>query len=778
MQRLVVTCLLIALASAARAPAVHADPPAAAHQQLLTRYCVDCHAGDTPAGRLRLDSLATTDVSTMTDTWERVLRRLELREMPPEGSPRPEEAQLAEVTASISATLDRLAKAHPRPGRTETFRRLTRREYQHAIRDLVGVDLDATTLLPADEASHGFDNVTVTNLSPTQVKRFVTAAGKVARLAVGGPSSSPPAETIRMRPDVTQDVHVEGLPLGTRGGLVIPFSAPRDGEYEIHIRLMRDRNDNVEALKEPHELEVLVDRSRAAGFTIAPPDKGQNDQLLDANLKTRMRMTAGRHDLGVTFIARGSSLLETPRQPLNVHFNFYRHPRLGPAISEVTIVGPLDAVANPGGRTLLAFDRPASDADAEAVARRNLAQVLRRAVRRPITDADLERPLEFFREAQRESGFDAGMEAGLAAILVHPEFLLRIERDPTDVPRGTAYRISDLELASRLSFFLWASVPDEELLDVAARGELSRPEVLARQVERMLGDERSRSLVTDFASQWLYLKNLEAITPDMRLFPDFDDNLRQALRQETELVFDDIVRSNRSVLDLLRSDETFLNERLAKHYGIPHVYGSQFRRVALAPDQHRGGLLRQGSVLTVTSYATRTSPVLRGKWVLENILGSPPPPPPENVPPLTDNTVAANLSVRERLAQHRAHEACAACHNRIDPIGLSLENFDAIGRWRDREDGRLIDRSGGLSPGRSVEGVEGLEAALLEHPELFVRALTEKLMTYALGRGLEPADAPAVRKIVRDAEPSGYRFASLIQGIVSSVPFQMRMTAP
>jgi hypothetical protein len=779
MQRLAVTCLTVALACAWSATGLSAAPPQAAEQQLLTRFCVDCHSGDSPDGKLRLDDLAASDFATRTSDWERVVRKLELGEMPPGGSPRPDDAQLAPVIESLTTSLDRLAEATPHPGRTESFRRLTRREYQNAVRDLLGVEIDASSLLPADESSHGFDNITVTGLTPTQVIRSITAAEKIARLAVGtGSAGAPAAETFRVRPDLTQDVHIEGLPLGTRGGLVIPWTFPRDGEYELQIRLMRDRNDNIEALKEPHDIEVLVDRERRAGFTIVPPTKGDEDQLLDAHLKTRLTVAAGRHEVGVTFVAKGAALLETPRQPLNVHFNFYRHPRLGPAISEVTIIGPLNADETSPARTLLAFERPTLPEEAEPCARRNLAPIARLAFRRPIDEADLETPLRFFRDAAARDGFDAGMESALASILVSPQFLLRIEREPADLPPGRTYELGDLEVASRLSFFLWSSLPDDELLAVASRNELDRPEVLKQEVERMLLDGRSRALVTDFAGQWLYLKNLDAVTPDMRLFPDFDDNLRQAMRRETELLFESVVRADRSVLDLIRTNETFLNERLAKHYGIPHVYGTHFRRVTLDPDQPRGGLLRQGSVLTVTSYATRTSPVLRGKWILENILGAPPPPPPENVPPLTDNTVSATLSVRERLAQHRNHAACAACHDRIDPVGLALENFDAVGRWRDREEGRPIDASGGLFPGREVRGVSGLEEALLEHPELFVRALTEKLLTYALGRGLEPSDAPAVRRIVRESRDSGYRFSSLILGIARSAPFQMRMTEP
>jgi hypothetical protein len=401
---------------------------------------------------------------------------------------------------------------------------------------------------------------------------------------------------------------------------------------------------------------------------------------------------------------------------------------------------------------------------------------MRRAYRRPVGDEDLKVPMDLYRQGRARDSFAAGIELALSAVLVNPQFLFRIERDTADLPAGTAYRIADLELASRLSFFLWSSVPDDELLELAADGRLQQPDVLVQQVRRMLADERSRSLVTNFAAQWLYLRNLEAVIPDMRLFPDFDHNLREAMRQETELFFEGILREDRSVLDLLKADYTYLNERLAKHYGIPHVYGNHFRRVALDDASHRGGLLRHGSILAVTSYATRTSPVLRGHWVLKNLIGAPPPPPPPNVPALEEATVDATLSVRERLTQHRADPACASCHQQMDPVGFALENFDAVGRWRDTEAGTPIDVSGGLPDGSVFTGVAGLEQALLDRPELLVQTLTEKLLTFALGRGIESFDAPAVRKIVRDARADGYRFSSLIVGITQSTPFEMRTT--
>lgn len=745
-------------------------------QQFIASSCLECHDKATRTAGLALDELIAEVIDRNSEAWEKVVRQLTARQMPPKGEARPTESDYDAGVAWLESSLDAAAALRANPGRTDTFRRLNRTEYQNAIRDLLALDVDVVPLLPPDESSQGFDNVTVTDLSPTLLSRYLSAAQKISRLAIGKAPPTPREEIFRMRADVTQDVHLDGLPIGTRGGMAIPYSFPQDGDYEVQVRLMRDRNDEVEGLHEPHELEILLDRERVERFTVKPPAKGESNQSLDRNLKTRLKATAGPHQIGVAFLAKPVSLLETTRQPLNVHFNFYRHPRLGPAVYQVSILGPFNASGagdTPSRRQIFICTHtlPGEEADC---AKRILANLARRAFRRPVTDEDLKPLLEFYEQGHAEGGFEAGIELALSSLLVNPQFLFRIERDPPGLAPGTAYRIEGLELASRLSFFLWSSIPDDELLDLAASGELNQPEVLDRQVRRMLADPRSRSLVSNFAGQWLHLRNLEAAVPDMRLFPDFDDNLRQAMRQETELCFESVLREDRSVQGLLKADHTYLNQRLAKHYGIPHVHGSRFRRVALDGESQRGGLLRQGSILTVTSYATRTSPVIRGKWVLENLLGMPPPPPPDSVPALKDNTVASALSVRERLAEHRANAACASCHNLMDPVGLSLENFDAVGRWRTIEEGRPIDASGGLSGGSEFMGVAGLEKALLDRPELFVRTLTEKLLTFALGRGIEHYDAPAIRKIVRDAKDENYRFSQLILGIVKSTPFQMR----
>jgi hypothetical protein len=744
-------------------------------QKFAESHCLECHDKANKKGDLALEEQIGAGVEGHSELWEKVVHKLRSRQMPPPGSPRPDEQEYNATIAWLESSLDAAAAANPHPGRTDTLRRLNRTEYQNTIRDLLALDVDVSALLPADESSHGFDNVTVTNLSPTLLNRYVSAAQKISRLAVSRGLRSPAGETFRIRPDITQDTPVEGSPLGTRGGTSLVYTFPRDGEYEIQIHLMRDRNDEIESLREPHELEVALDRERIELFTIKP-QKGGSDRTADSKRSVRVTTTAGPHKLSVAFLKKPSSLLETERQPLNVHYNFYRHPRIGPAVYEVTVIGPFTSSGpgeSPSRRKIFIAEPNGRDGE-EACARLILADLTRRAYRRPVTDEDLKTPLSLYRQGHSEGGFDAGIELALVSVLANPQFLFRIERDPPELPQGKAYRIDRLELASRLSYFLWSSAPDAELLNLGASGELQRPEVLEAQVRRLLADERSRSLVNNFAEQWLYLRNLEAVVPDMRLFPDFDDNLRQAFRRETELFFESIIREDGSVLDLIRSDYTFLNERLAKHYGIPHVYGSRFRRVKLDEASHRGGLLRHGSILSVTSYATRTSPVLRGHWVLKNLMGMAPPPPPADVPALAEKTILGVLLVRERLQQHRENRQCAICHDQMDPIGFALENFDAVGRWREVEDEAPLDTTASLLGGKEFKSVSGLEEALLEHPDLVARTSTEKLLTFALGRGIEYYDAPAIRKIVRDARDDHYRFSKLILGIAESIPFQMR----
>lgn len=743
---------------------------------LVQQYCYECHDADAQKGKLNLEALEGKDVASQSDLWEKVIRKMAARQMPPVGKPRPSEKEFARATAQLSELLDKAAAKNPTPGRTETFRRLTRTEYQNAIRDLLEVQIDATSLLPKDEASHGFDNVTVGSLSPTLLDRYIGAAQKISALAIGAPRKKPGGDTFRVKAEVTQEERMEGLPTGTRGGILIPYTFPLDGEYEIQIRLARDRNEEIEGLRGKSELEVSLDGEPLKTFVVEPPVIAKDYESVDGKLKLRLPIRAGMRKVGVTFVKESSALLERKRQPYHAAFNMHRHPRLHPAIYQVSINGPYNA-KGPGdtlSRRKIFVARPDKTSEEEACAEKILLNLMRRAYRRPVTSEDLEKPMAFYRDARQTENFEAGIEAALSSILASPQFLFRVEKEPGGIAPKTAYKITGVELASRLSFFLWSSIPDEELLEAAIRGELSKPKVLEKQTRRMLADARARTLASNFADQWLHLRNLESLTPDVRLFPDFDDNLRQAFRRETELFFESILQEDRSALNLLKADYTFLNERLAKHYDIPGIYGSHFRRVILRPQDRRGGVLRHGSVLAVTSYATRTSPVIRGNWILGNLLGSPPPPPPENVPALRENTVASRLPVRERLAEHRANPACASCHDLMDPIGFSLENFDAIGRWREHEDRIALDASGGFPDGSQFSGVEGLERALLKRPELFVGTMAEKLLTFALGRGINPSDAPAVRRIVKEAEKADFRFSSVIIAIVNSVPFQMR----
>ncbi len=761
-------------------------PPEKAVRSFLGDYCLSCHSAKRKRGELDFESVVEGALSDQRRVWETVARKLSARQMPPYGKDRPDEEEFERITRALEGILDRAAAKKPEPGRTDTFRRLNRTEYRNAIRDLLAIDVDTEELLPPDEASHGFDNVTVADLSPTLLDRYVSAAEKISRLAVGSPVSAPVGRTIRVPPDRTQEGHVDGLPFGTRGGVLVGHTFPVAGEYEIQIHLTRDRDEHVEGLKEKHQLELLIDRARVGSFSVEPP-KDKNHSKVDKHLVKRVKVSAGPKKIGVTFVKKASSLIEFRRQPYRSRFNRHRHPRLTPAIYQVSITGPFVEKSTkdppkprarpetPSRRRLFVCDPKTSDEEEEC-AKRILTTFARRAFRRSVAEGELDRPLAFYREARAGGDFDAGIQAGLSAILVSPRFLFRVERAPKSLPAGETYRIDDFDFASRLSFFLWSSIPDDELLALAERGDLRKPEVLETQIARMLADERSTSLVENFAGQWLHLRNLDATKPDQRLFPDFDDNLRRAFRHETELFVDSVFREDRNVLGLLRADYTYLNERLAKHYGVPRVYGSRFRRVELSKESRRGGLLRHGSVLAVTSYATRTSPVIRGHYILKNLLGAPPPPPPPDVPALEDKQVDASLPLRERLLEHRANSACSSCHEMMDPVGFALENFDAVGRWRETDRGLPVDSTGRIPGSEEFRGVAGLEDALLQRPEIFVRTLTEKLLTFALGRGVEYYDAPAVREIVRRARVRDFRFSAILLEIAQSTPFQMRTT--
>lgn len=758
--------------------------PAVSPAKIVDRYCLNCHNDIDFAADLSFEALDMENVAEEVDTWEKVVRKLRVRAMPPHGrdTPRPDESEYEAMLAYLEGSLDAHARTDPDPGRPGPFHRMNRTEYQNAIRDLLDLEVQAVALLPDDEASHGFDNVNVRELSPTLLDRYIAAARTISRVAVGT-ARRPDAHTVVLPLDLTQNEHFEPLPLGTRGGTAFRHTFPQDATYQFQIRLTRDRDDRIEGITEPVEIELAVDGERLHLFTLMPPVREERQPSaayaaaqgeLDAGLTGRFPVKAGPHTITLTFLKKPSVLSEAARQPFWADYNG-RHMA---ALFSVSVAGPFDpsGAGDTPSRRRIFVCRPATPDEESGCAMTILSTLARRAYRRPAAESELNDLLRFYREGRQDgSDFEAGIEMALRALLVSPNFLFRIERDPAGVPPNTPYRLSDLELVSRLSFFLWSSIPDDQLLDLAVRGTLRNPGVLEQEVRRMLSDPRSEALVTSFAGQWLHLRNLSASAPDPRLFPDFDDNLRQAFRRETELFFASIKREDRSLLDLLRADFTFVNERLARHYGIPNVYGSHFRRVTLPPGSRRAGLLGHASVLTVTSYGDRTSPVLRGKWILENILGLTPPPPPPDVTPLEEPKDGGRpLTGRDRIAQHRENPACAGCHNLMDPIGLSTENFDAIGRWRTRDAGMPIDASGGLPDGAVFDGMEGLRQALLRRPDLFATTATEKLLTYAIGRGLEAYDAPAVRAIVRDGRAEDYRFSSLVLGVVNSAPFQMR----
>ena len=769
------------------------QPSDTPERALLDRYCVTCHNDALRTAGLALDTLDLARVGDHPGVWEQVVGKLRAGMMPPAGRRRPDGEASGRLVAYLETELDRAAAANPDPGRSAALRRLNATEYRNALRDLLDLDVDVAALLPADDSSAGFDNVSLGGLDPGRFERYLAAARKIARLAVGAPVRSPVADTFIVPSDLNQMVHIEGMPFGTRGGAEFDYNFPVDAEYELRVELGKSWNTNrIGGLREPHDVAILLDGAPVEVLTVSPPARRPaatqslyqgDDRPADADLFVRVPVAAGPHVVGAAFVSQGAGLVERHRQPfLKVHITVGGDQRTQPNVYAIMVTGPFDATG-PGdtpSRRRIFTCRPAEDA-APAAERACAAEILgtlaRRAYRRPATGADVDLLLGFYEDGRADGGFEPGIEMALRRLLVSPEFLLRVERDPAGA--DGPYRVSDLELASRLSFFLWSSLPDDELIEAAARGALRDPAVLEAQVRRMLADERSRSLVTSFAAQWLYLRNLPAVSPDFIVFPDFDETLRRALRQETELFFESVLREDRSALDLITADYTFVNERLARHYGMPGVAGSHFRRVPLPPGSPRGGLLGHGSILAVTGYATRTSPVVRGKWVLENLLGTPPPPPPPNVPPLNEEKSAAALSMRERMEEHRRNPTCAACHALMDPVGLSLENFDAIGRWRTLTAGLApIDASGGLPDGTTFDGVAGLRQAVVDRSDQFVRTLADKLLTYALGRATEYYDAPAVRAVERAAAAGGYRFSDLVLGIVRSTPFQMRRPDP
>jgi mono/diheme cytochrome c family protein len=768
---------------------VRTDAAPQSEQALVKQYCVTCHNARAATGGLSLEGLDPATVGEHADVWEKAVMKLRGGMMPPVGMPRPDEATLQRFAAALEQRIDAQALVSPDPGH-KPIHRLNRTEYGNAVRDLLDLEVDVADLLPSDDESHGFDNIAgVLRVSSSLLEQYVTAARRVSILAVGTDS-----EVVRLAyrvpPDDSQQDEVDGLGIGTRGGLRFRHNFPQDAEYELAIVLMRNFHGYITGMEFAHRVEIAIDGEQVFASQVGgPEDLLANDRNMSAaaeviheRLKARVRVAAGPHDVGVTFFRRNRAPSDEPLQLHERHHDLQDMNGL-PLIEHVSVTGPFNATGagdTPSRRRIFTC-RPEGDA---ALARRSaerevgcartiLTTLARRAYRRPLTAADLD-PLMALYEAGRADGgtFDAGIEQALRLVLANPKFLFRAETPPTG-SRGIG-PVSDLELASRLSFFLWSSIPDDELLRVAEQGRLDQPAVLQAQVERMLKDPKAEALVDSFATQWLRLRNLRSIAPIAHDFPNFDNELREAFRIETELFFGSIIREDRSVVDLLNADYTYVNERLARHYGIPNVYGSHFRRVKVEQDARRG-LLGHGSILTVTSYPNRTSPVLRGKWVLENILGTPPPAPPADVPDIEENHPGAEArSLRARLEAHRRSPTCASCHRVMDPLGFALENFDGLGQWREKEPGGTIDPTGQLADGTPIDGPVALRKAVLERREMFVRALTEKLMTYALGRGVELDDKPLVRKVARDAAARDYRWSAIVLGIVRSAPFQMK----
>jgi hypothetical protein len=766
------------------APAQRALPPGTAlHRGLLDQYCVTCHNQTVRTAGLTLDLADLNDIPGNAVLWEKVLMKLRAGMMPPAGRPKPDAAGVQALMTTLEHALNKAGADNPNPGRS-SLHRLNRTEYGNAIRDLLHLEVDVRDLLPADDESYGFDNIAdVLRVSPSLLEQYLSASRKIAALAVGDPTLTPITTIHRVPPDRSQDGHIEGLPLGTRGGLLIRDNFPLDADYQINVVLLRNVLGYMKGLEWPHTLEITIDGERV--FT-APVGGEEDNRASDANfaaaadmidmrLRARIPIKAGPHQIGVAFVRKNSA---ESVEPLELHSYDHDLQNMNgiPLVDHVDVTGPLDAIRSgdtPSRRRIFSC-RPTSAADETPCARKILSAIARRAYRAPVLTSDLDMLMGFYESGRKKAGFEYGIQNALHVILSTPKFLFRSEPDPAGIASGTVYRLGDLQLASRLSFFLWSSIPDDELLSAAEQGRLKNPAVLEAQVKRMLADPKSDALVKNFAGQWLFLRNLQSARPDGKTFPDFDDNLRQGFRKETELFFESIMREDRNVIDLLTADYTYVNERLAAHYGLKNVYGSHFRRVKV-PDVNRRGLLGHGSVLTVTAYPNRTSPVLRGKWILENVLGTPPPPPPATVPPFPENAEGAKpRAIRELLEEHRRNPACATCHAVMDPLGFALENFDATGQWRKKDHSGPIDPSGILSDGTKVDGPVALRQALLKHPEQFVHTMTEKLMTYGLGRGLEHYDVPVIRGIVRESANTDYRFSALILNIVKSVPFQMK----
>jgi len=785
-------------------PSASAPSP---NRALLTQYCVGCHnqnarkGGQEAARKLTLDDVDVDRAADHPEIWEAVLRKLRAGMMPPGGSRRPDRAAYERFISSVESELDRTAQPYmPPPG----LHRLNRTEYANAIRDLIDLEIDPAKFLPSDDSTFGFDNIAgALGVSSTLVEAYVAAAGKISRLAIGEPA--PPALVVYRTPeDTSQDYHIEGLPFGTRGGMLVNHVFPSDGEYRVTVTPIFGDNMSPTGFGTiPCEkLEVLLDGERlqlmdwqGGGRRGAPdncggqrgggaPPAAAGPRRADPAMTVRFNATAGGHALGVTFLATNFApvldfdrhftrdTLQTGPTP---GFTFFPH------VGTVRIEGPFNAspAKDSSPRRRMFVCRPSSPADETACARRIVTNLATHAFRRPVTTSEVQSLLTFYQEGRKTGDFDRGLQLALARILADPRFIYRIEEEPSDVKPGQSYRLTDFDLASRLSFFLWSSIPDDELLDLARRGVLRDPAVLEKQVRRMLNDRRAEALTVNFAGQWLNLRGLDASGPLPLIYPDFDDPLRQAMREEVELLFDSIIRDDRNVVDLLTADDTFVNERLAKHYGIPNIYGSQFRRVTFGAGMDaRRGLLGKGAFLVTTSKPERTSPVTRGKWIMTNVLGVSPPPPPPDVPALPEHMPDARgntkePTMRQKMLDHRVRADCIQCHALMDPIGFALENFDGVGIWRTEEEGTKVDASSRTFDGTAIDGPAGLRNWLVSYSDQFVQVVAEKLFTYALGRGVEYRDMPLVRSIAHDAKRNGNHFSSLVLAIVNSKAFQM-----
>ena len=768
---LTVTLTMTLASPVAAQPA--AGDPAQDLGAVVGQYCVACHNSRTLAGNLAFDEIDTVDLSANADIWEQVIIKLRAREMPPPRRPRPDEAGYDALIAHLETALDRAAAAAPRAGRP-AMHRLNRTEYQNVVRDLLGVEIDARVLLPAENQAYGFDNIAdLLTFSPGLLERYLSAARLVSRMAVGDPTIQPDVYHYSVPTSVRQDGRMsDDLPFGSQGGMAFRYQFPAAGEYLLRVYLQQP------SPLVGQQVDLRLDGELIATPTLIPDMTGETVAVLPTAAEVRFATSAGPRLITATASRRAPAVegLLPKRLPVDIFSSGDQEvERRANGIVAAEIEGPFNSYqeTKSDARRRLFICEPTSPADEAPCAYGILETLAERAYRRPVSRDDLEPLLRFYGEGRAAGGFEAGIQRAVEALLVDPKFLFRIERDPSDVEPGTIYRLTDLELASRLSFFLWSTMPDDELRTLAADGQLSDPAVLEQQVRRMLADDRATSLVDNFAAQWLFLRNLRTVAPDRNRFPDFDGNLREAMEQEVVLWVESQIREDRGLVELLTADYTYVNERLARHYGIPNISGNHMRRVTLE-NEARHGLLGKAGILTVTSYAHRTSPVIRGKWILENILGAPPPPPPPDVPPLEENDGTKDpKTIRELLSQHRANPVCASCHAKMDPLGFALEKFDAIGKYRELDAGEPIDDSGQLPDGSEFTGLAELNRVLETRGDEFITMLTGKLLTYAMGRGTDHHDMPTVRAIMREAAPD-YRWSSIILGITKSMPFQMR----